>query len=258
MIKKWIITGDTHANVDRFHNLEENPEETAIIILGDAGCNYYLNKRDDKLKKLMSDFGYIFYLVRGNHEQRPQLLESMLQSYDENVDGWIYFEEKYPNIRYLKDGEEYSINGLHTIVIGGAYSVDKFYRQSRGWTWFEQEQLNTEEMTKIEEKLKEKTFDLVLTHTCPFSWQPTDLFIGGVDQSTVDNSMEKWMEQLRNKFHWNVWLFGHFHADRLVRPHVEMYFNDMEDLSVIWDRWNSDEEPDIRWIPKDPNYYMGE
>jgi hypothetical protein len=30
----------------------------------------------------------------------------------------------------------------------------------------------------------------------------------------------------------------------------------MEDLSVIWDRWNSDEEPDIRWIPKDPNYYM--
>lgn len=29
---------------------------------------------------------------------------------------------------------------MKTIVIGGAYSVDKFYRLSKGYNWFEDEQ----------------------------------------------------------------------------------------------------------------------
>ena len=42
--------------------------------------------------------------------------------------GKVWVEEAYPNILFAKDGEIYDIAGMKTIVIGGAYRVDKFYR----------------------------------------------------------------------------------------------------------------------------------
>ena len=53
MIKNWLVTGDTHGLVDmRLANIPDSyePQETALIILGDAGINYYLNKTDAKKK----------------------------------------------------------------------------------------------------------------------------------------------------------------------------------------------------------------
>ena len=35
MIKHYILTGDCHGEFSRFNNLNTNPEETAIIVLGD-------------------------------------------------------------------------------------------------------------------------------------------------------------------------------------------------------------------------------
>ena len=54
MIKNLFITGDTHGNVlSRFKKFMDvyNPEDTAFIILGDAGLNYYLNKSEYKKRK---------------------------------------------------------------------------------------------------------------------------------------------------------------------------------------------------------------
>ena len=53
------------------------PAETALIILGDAGINFYLNKTDKKNKKIINNTGYIIYCVRGNHEERPENIETM-------------------------------------------------------------------------------------------------------------------------------------------------------------------------------------
>ena len=30
----------------------------------------------------------------------------------------------------------YNLGGIETLVIGGAYSIDKFYRQSYGYGWW--------------------------------------------------------------------------------------------------------------------------
>ena len=185
----------------------------------------------------------------------------MEQWYDEDIDGTVWRETNYPNIRYFMDGHAYLIDGHPTLVIGGAYSVDKWYRLGRAqpndkWTgWFKDEQLTPEEMQDIENRMSNHHFDFIFTHTCPFSWQPFDLFIGGIDQSTVDNSMERWMDTFKDKVTWNAWLFGHFHNDRLVRPGVEMYSTDIETLQAIYDRWTSGKELDW-WLSKDPNYYM--
>lgn len=257
MINTWIITGDTHGDMSRFSRLSvEDPNATAVIILGDAGCNYYKNKKDDRTKQALLDTNMTFYLVRGNHEDRPENITGMISVYDEEVQGEVFMEEAFPAIKYLKDGGIYVINGHKTLVIGGAYSVDKWYRLGMGYQWFPQEQLTTDEMATIETNIKGQHFDFVLSHTCPISWEPVDLFLRGIDQSSVDKSMEQWLDNLKDKIDWTVWLFGHYHADRLERPGVEMFYREIEDMDNVWDRWTSGKELDW-WLDKSPNFDEG-
>lgn len=248
------------------------PEETAIIILGDASFNFWLNKKDERLKREVSAKGFTFYCVRGNHEARPQDVEGMDNIYDENVQGVVYLEEEFPLIRYFFDYGEYTINGFKCAVLGGAYSIDKCYRLARaGITdktdpryynpkvthWFHNEQLSEKEMNDAMEILGNKHYDFIFTHTCPVSWEPTDLFLSMVDQSSVDKSMELWLEEFKESITFNVWCFGHFHADRLERPYVEQYYNNIEGLETIWHRWgrySRTGELDW-WLVKSPSFY---
>ena len=267
MIKRWIITGDTHGQVpDRLQKIVANvdnvvPDEAAVIILGDAGLNYYQNKTDQKNKRNSSTYGLRVYCVRGNHEVRPQNVSGMKLVFDEDVGGNVYVEDEFPLIRYFVDGGEYSIDGKSVLVIGGAYSVDKYYRLARAAGrsfsgWFEDEQLNEEERAEILSNVSGKCYDLVLTHTSPITWEPTDLFLSGIDQSSVDKSMEFWLKDVAAAVCWGYWLFGHYHADRIEGVHVEQFFNEYEDLRDIinrWDRYDETGELDW-WLPKSPNF----
>ena len=97
--------------------------------------------------------------------------------------------------------------------------------------------LTTDEMNKIDSEVNGQYFDLILTHTCPISNEPTDLFLNFIDQSMVDKSMEQFLEKIKNNVLWDVWLFGHYHADRIEAPGMEMFFTDYQDLKEIMKRW---------------------
>lgn len=267
MIKHWIITGDTHGRVvSRIENISRNypdhePSETAIIILGDAGINFYLNKSDKKNKAAISSLGYQIYCVRGNHEEHPGNIDSMEYVFDEEVGYWVYWEEDYPNIKYFSDGFIYNIKGYRCLVIGGAYSVDKWYRLQRAAAqgssfsgWFEDEQLTPEEMENIFERIKDEEIDFVFTHTCPTSFEPRDLFLSCIDQNTVDKSMEEFLEKIKNETDWKIWCFGHFHADRIEHLGVEQFYYGYEEIDTIWNRWNTTafEDEEYLYLNKSP------
>ena len=279
MIRHLIYTGDTHggvATISRISDIQRNmpeykPEETMIVVLGDIGLNYWLNNTDKKYKKLINSMNCHIYCVRGNHEQRPELIEGMTLVNDENVNNVVYMEEAFPNIRYFVDGKIYNLLGYKCLVVGGAYSVDKWYRLARaGYSkeeaetadpkkcgWFKDECLTAAEMTAIMKKVKGESVDFVLSHTCPLSWEPTDLFLNGIDQSTVDKSMEVWLDELKDNVKWKYWLFGHYHADRIERPYVEQFYQEYEDVESIiarWDKYDKTGELDW-WLPKSPAFY---
>lgn len=275
MIKNWLITGDTHGQIlPRLSLINAGKyaaSQTALIILGDAGINFYLNKTDINLKRNIQNTGFTLYCVRGNHEERPENLGYIEHWYDENVKGYVMYEPDYPNIKYFEDGNAYEICGKSVLVIGGAYSVDKWYRLNRAGVtskldkdylnprktgWFPDEQLLNWEMTMIEQEHFGKHYDIIFTHTCPISWEPTDLFLPGLDQSSVDKTMELWLDEVKQKVDWNIWLFGHYHDDRLIRPGVEMYYRDIENWDNIMKRWEDPEHLDW-WLKKDPNYETG-
>ena len=88
-------------------------------------------------------------------------------------------------------------------------------------------------MKRIEALHSNEHFDLVLSHTCPISWEPRDLFLSFIDQSQVDNSMELWMESFKDKITFNKWCFGHFHDDRIINDKARMLFTDIRNLEDI-------------------------
>lgn len=230
------LVSDTHGNFKRFENFDTTEDKKAVIILGDAGLDCYLNKRDRKLKaKIAARYPNItFYLVRGNHEARPQDLLDIKEVYDPEVKGNVYILDNFPHIKYLQDGAIYEIDGKRTLVAGGAYSVDKWHCLANDWPWFQNEQLSAAEREEIINRVDGQEFDLVLTHTCPLSWQPTDLFLDCFDQSTVDNSMEMWLNDLKHKIKYKLWCFGHYHDDRCVNYFSHMLFEEIQDLNELY------------------------
>lgn len=260
---KWYVTGDTHRDFSRFKEFSEKigNQKCAVIILGDAGVNINKPTEDYWFKNsLQKKYPNItFYLVRGNHEERPTGVHDIHFYYDAEVDGNVWVEPAFPNIKYLADGGIYCINGLKTLVIGGAYSIDKYYRLERGLSWFASEQLTANEMANIKENVAGKDFEMVLSHTCPIDWEPTDLFLPYVSQQQVDKSMERFLQEIQTSISWNIWLFGHYHDDRLERPGVQMFYRDIESLDDIWNRWDNywmTGQLDQWYLRKSPHFYM--
>ena len=211
---KFYITGDTHGNfnrIDYFCQRFETSKEDILCILGDAGINYYLNKKDYMLKQVLQDMPITFFCIHGNHEERPFNISTYITKKWNG--GTVYYEEEFPNILFAKDGEIYNINGKSILVIGGAYSVDKEYRLLKGWSWFKDEQPNKEIIKYIEKQItKQRHFDIVLSHTCPIKTEPRHMFLPFIDQSKVDKTTELLLQRIADWITFDNWYFGHFHG----------------------------------------------
>jgi len=212
-----FFTGDIHGNPEQIGNFCDRirPQQNdVIVLLGDVGANYYGNRSDNLLKEYLNSFGCDFLCIHGNHEMRP----SADLGYIEICwrDGKAFQQPEYPHVIFAKDGEIYSLNGLRYLVIGGAYSVDKYYRLMRNWGWWPDEQPTEEIKDYVEQQIMDKAFDIVLSHTCPFKYEPVEMFIGGIDQSTVDDSTERWLDKIEEQIDYKAWFCGHWHTDKHI------------------------------------------
>ena len=257
MIKNWIISGDKHGDMSGILEiLRANPQDsTAIIVLGDLGLYFSFDKKERAKRDTVNSTHNYVYWLRGNHEEAYFNIAELKPIWDENVHGIVWCnEQRHPYIRCLVDGGTYNINGHSVLVLGGAYSVDKEYRIRWNVGWFPDEQIDPYTQDKILADETGKSYDFILSHTCPYDWEPRDLFMRGVDQNLVDKRTEMWLNKIKENVKYNIWLFGHFHDDRLVRPHVEMLFTDFCELEEIWNRWNGGACPPY-WN-YDPNYFI--
>src|SRR5699024_633104 len=123
-----------------------------MIVLGDAGLNYFGDTRDTDRKEFDSRTRMTYLMVHGNNEMRPATLENY--KLIECNGGMVYQEERFPNLLFAKDGEIYRLGGKNVMVIGGAYSVDKEYRLQMGYRWFSDEQPSDEIKEYVEQQLE--------------------------------------------------------------------------------------------------------
>lgn len=232
MKTRVFVMGDIHGNFKPIKDfwernkeeIEQEQNDNVLILLGDSGLNYHLTPMDRGLKKRLSKLPFTYFVIRGNHEERPsKVMASIPEEWTTEFyfGNPVYVEKDFPNIKYAADClEVYYIpcgdSLLKTLVIPGAYSVDKHYRLQNGWNWFEGEQLTLEEMDRglRDIELMGYNCDLVLSHTCPSIFVPTDLFLPCIDQSTVDTSMERYLGHIEYKLNYRCWMWGHYHENR--------------------------------------------
>lgn len=213
------ITGDTHGSFERIEMFCERfhpSSDDIMIILGDAAFNYFGGFRDRKKKERISKLPITIFSIHGNHEQRPDTIPS----YDilEWHGGQVYVEEEYPNLLFAMDGEVYDFEGTKAIAIGGAYSVDKYYRLTWDIAWWPDEQPSDEIKQRVEKKLDslEWNIDVVLSHTTPLKYEPVEMFVTGIDESKIDNSTEIWLDRIEDKLTYKHWYCGHFHTNKHI------------------------------------------
>lgn len=123
------ITGDTHRNFDRvieFYRKMNLTKKDILIVLGDAGINYSGSESDIHIKEMLNKLPFTIFCIHGNHEMRP----TDTIGYNTKIyhGGTVWYQKDYPNILFAKDGEIYNFNGFKCLVIGGAYSIDKWHR----------------------------------------------------------------------------------------------------------------------------------
>ena len=212
----FYITGDTHGDfsrIEEFCRENDTTKEEVMIILGDAGINYWLNNADRQLKNDLTDLDITLFCVHGNHEARPW----EAADYEEIMwnGGLVHREEQYPNILFAKDGEIYDFHGKKVMAIGGAHSVDKYYRLNHKMPWFDTEQPDEWTKNYVEQQLEKAgwSIDIILSHTVPIEAEPTWVFIPGLNQEVVDKSTEKWLQEIYDNLEFSEWYAGHYHVE---------------------------------------------
>lgn len=215
----YYITGDTHGDftrIERFCERFHPTRDDVMIILGDAGFNYYGGKRDQRVKQRMAEMPITIFSIHGNHEMRPGKIPSYhLQQWH---GGMVFVEDAYPNLLFAVDGEVFDMGGLQTIAIGGAYSVDKYYRLMNGRNWWPDEQPTPEMKKGIEQCLDYQHWkvDVVLSHTVPLKYEPVEVFLPQIDQSQVDKSTETWLDGIEDRLTYRHWYAGHYHTEKEI------------------------------------------
>lgn len=251
------ITGDKHGRFDSieyFCDKLKTTKSDTLIVLGDLGLNYFGRRRDRSKKNYLARMPITIITIRGNHERRPDPSWNVRTVATDELIGTFIVEPGYESILYAQDGRAYhfKINGewKSALVIGGAYSVDKYYRLgayaagNHDMLWFDDEQLSKEEMRAIKNNLlkriaTEEDYDpegsgfpnYILSHTCPLSMEPVDMFLPQIDQSTVDTSTEEFLDDIksileRNHVKYEKWYCGHWHTDRTAPDNFRFVFND--------------------------------
>ena len=240
---KYFITGDKHRNfqyVKDFCRDMNTRKKDVLIILGDAGFNYYEDERDDKLKSEISNLNITLFCIHGNKEKRPQNIGTYgIRSF---CGGKVYYEPKYPNIYFAIDGEIYNFEGKKYMVVGGAHSVDKMRCLEQHKPFWEDEMPDETTKAKVEQKLSAEGNKIygMMTHTCPIEYLPTEMFVSTRQNADIkrkpkkskskkffkpdiDRSTEEWLSKLEKQLDYKVWYCGHYHIDKEIDKINMMY-----------------------------------
>lgn len=248
---KFFITGDKHRHFDRvkeFCREMNTRHKDVLIILGDAGFNYYDDKRDDDLKKEISALNITLFCLHGNKENRPQNVGTYgIRSF---CGGKVYYEPKYPNIYFAIDGEIYTFEGKKYMVVGGAHSVDKMRCLEEGTPFWYDEMPDDTIKATVELNLQNEENKIygMMTHTCPIDYLPTEMFMSTRQNASIkrkprkarskklfkpdiDCSTEIWLGELEKKLDYEVWFCGHYHVDKQIDK-VQMMWRDIRPLHM--------------------------
>jgi 3-oxoacid CoA-transferase subunit A len=98
-------------------------------------------------------------------------------------------------------------------------------RVLNNWGWWDDEQPSEEIKGRVVKRLEAENWkiDIVLSHTCPYKYMPTEAFLPGIDPKHVCNETEKWLDVIEQKLNYSRWYCGHFHTEKDIHKMCFLY-----------------------------------
>lgn len=202
---RYLLTGPTRGDISRFNEYKE----CSFVILGDA----YLN--NPKILKSLNGTDNLFYCVRGLDE-KVEYIDNLDQSFDENVQGFVWFDKKYPFIRYLIDGQIYRFDGVKCLVLGGGSNPNEDVLLVKG-----DKNLSLDTGYRHEEniykRVANKEVDLLLTYS-----KLTE---------ELNGKTEQFIDIIQKNLKWKSWYIGRFGEDVDITPTIKYINEDLIDFA---------------------------
>jgi DNA repair exonuclease SbcCD nuclease subunit len=156
MKDKIVFVGDIHGEFGRLRwDIKTKYSNAHIIQVGDFGIGFYKpNHYKVELKELNETLerrNCHLYAIRGNHDN-PEYFKDTHNPFD------------YKNITLLADYSELELLNRNMLLVGGAVSVDRGYREEGKNYWSDEEFV-----LKLEHEFpyRDRQYDFVVTHTRP-------------------------------------------------------------------------------------------
>ena len=93
----------------------------------------------------------------------------------------------------------------------------------------------------VESQIDKHGFDVILSHTCPLKYEPIEMFLSMIDQSTVDKSTEVWLDSIEERVKYKAWFCGHWHTNKRIDK-MHFLYGDFEFSSMLKEQEIIDEK----------------
>jgi predicted phosphodiesterase len=225
---RLLVTGDTHGEQNRLIFMSQWIQTGDILFeVGDFG---YLFRNDKTEQNFLNDIenflekkdAYIVF-VDGNHDNHRALQELPVENWCEAA-----VHKLRPRIIHVLRGEILHIRGKKIFCFGGAFSIDRAYRELNRSYW--DEELPTDNDYHNGNRNLEAAgheVDYILTHTCPLSM----ICLLNAKHSCIEElPLQNYLDQVREQTSYKSWFFGHWHVDRYLGKNLIAIFYDLIDM----------------------------
>lgn len=171
---------------------------------------------------LESKNAYIVF-VDGNHENHNFINRTEISEFC-----GAKCHKLLPRVIHIMRGEIVNIDGIKIFCFGGAYSVDRFWRE-KNKTYFEEELPNENEYDSGLNNLINADFkvDYIITHTCQRRLVKK---LGQRHKAIEEIKLQNYIQWIVDNVEYKKHYFGHWHMDKKISESDIAIFNNIRNM----------------------------
>lgn len=223
-----LVTGDVHGDILLLLEMVRSIEnDEMLFVTGDFGLFWLdINSNSDKytiLNNMLESKNAYIVFVDGNHENHNFINRTEISEFC-----GAKCHKLLPRVIHIMRGEIVNIDGIKIFCFGGAYSVDRFWRE-KNKTYFEEELPNENEYDSGLNNLINADFkvDYIITHTCQRRLVKK---LGQRHKAIEEIKLQNYIQWIVDNVEYKKHYFGHWHMDKKISESDIAIFNNIRNM----------------------------
>lgn len=223
-----LVTGDVHGDILLLLEMVRSIEnDEMLFVTGDFGLFWFdINSNSDKytiLNNMLESKNAYIAFVDGNHENHNFINRTEISEFC-----GAKCHKLLPRVIHIMRGEIVNIDGIKIFCFGGAYSVDRFWRE-KNKTYFEEELPNENEYDSGLNNLINADFkvDYIITHTCQRRLVKK---LGQRHKAIEEIKLQNYIQWIVDNVEYKKHYFGHWHMDKKISESDIAIFNNIRNM----------------------------